>query len=448
MMNRFFIFCLCLLSIAFLPGIASAGIVNSFSINSASYPSNGGGAVSIEMDCTGDVQGYVLAIAHDSASITLTDINISGSAAEAAGAEFVVPGVGTDGGTLGVVLDFNAPYDGQSIASGANRQIANYVYSCNSEILQPDPDSVSDLTFVDGTLGDPLLENVMVIAGMAVYPTLNSGTYTCEAVAPPPPEDTVMSISADPACAIPGAGGTLSFHYQDEDDNIQGFTIAACYDCNLNLAQGTFNVTGSIVEAVGAEFVSHQVDNDCSDGEDGELIIGILCDAAPPFDGQTLPTTSVPLLVGTIDYSVDAAAPCETSLVIDFCNGINGNGNVALTNNVVINWGSVQDYTMTGTSVCVSPEEIFQRGDCNSDDKVDLADAAATLASQFLGYSISCADACDANDDGLVNMADSVWSLNWLFMFGAEHPAPGPYSDGPDPTGDSLPECDSDDTVC
>ena len=450
MTSRTFIAWSCAVLVALLPGAVFAGITDTFTVNSASYPSSGGGAVSISMNAaTGPVQGFVLAISHDSAAITLTDINVTGTATENAGAEFVIPGVSAAGGTLGVVLDFNAPYDGQTIFPGANIPIANYVYSCNGEIVQPDPDSVSALAFVDGQLGNPLLDNVMVIAGLAVYPSLNDGTFTCEAVEPPPPEDTVMSISADPPCAIPGGSGSLSFYYQDEDDNIQGFTIVACFDCDLSLTQGTFDITGSIVEAVGAEFVSHQVDNkDGSDTEWGELIIGILLDAAPPFAGQTLPTTSVPLRVGSIDYTVDADAACDTSLAVDFCDGVDGNGTVPLYNNVVIDFASIQNYLRIGTSVCVSAEEIFQRGDCNSDDKVDLADAAATLASQFLGYAILCADACDSNDDGHVNMADSVTTLNWLFMFGDEPPSPGPYNDGPDPSSDGLPECDSDDTAC
>ena len=94
------------------------------------------------------------------------------------------------------------------------------------------------------------------------------------------------------------------------------------------------------------------------------------------------------------------------------------------------------------------PEEIFQRGDCNSDDLADLADAASILANQFGNYEILCPDACDTNDDGLLNMADSVFLLNWLFKFGISPAAPGPYSDGADPTGDALPICDSDDTNC
>ena len=71
------------------------------------------------------------------------------------------------------------------------------------------------------------------------------------------------------------------------------------------------------------------------------------------------------------------------------------------------------------------------------------------LANQFGGAPVDCEDACDANDDGQMNMADPVYVLNWLFKFGPEPLAPGPFNDGPDPTDDdTLEECNSDDTSC
>ena len=146
--------------------------------------------------------------------------------------------------------------------------------------------------------------------------------------------------------------------------------------------------------------------------------------------------------------TVDDSAECEQDQEIYWCNDINGNGDVLLYNNVVIDYESVQEYERCGTTVFVVPEEVFQRGDCNSDDKVDLADSATILASQFGGLEILCPDACDANDDGAINMADSVYLLNWLFKFGDLPPDPGPYDDGPDPSTDSLPVCDSADTNC
>lgn len=49
-----------------------------------------------------------------------------------------------------------------------------------------------------------------------------------------------------------------------------------------------------------------------------------------------------------------------------------------------------------------------------------------------------CLDACDANDDGRVDLADSVFVLRFLFQFGGEPAAPGPFQPGPDPTADEL----------
>ena len=153
-------------------------------------------------------------------------------------------------------------------------------------------------------------------------------------------------------------------------------------------------------------------------------------------------------MIGCLSVTVDDSAECDQEQEINWCDDINGTGTVNLYNNVVIGYQSIQTYERNDTSVFVVPEEIFQRGDCNSDDKVDLADAASMLANQFGSYEISCPDACDSNDDGILNMADSVNILNYLFKFGPEPTAPGPFDDGPDPTEDSLPVCDSDDTLC
>ena len=38
----------------------------------------------------------------------------------------------------------------------------------------------------------------------------------------------------------------LCFFYRVPNDNIQGFQLAVCYDCNLCFIQGTFSVEGTI----------------------------------------------------------------------------------------------------------------------------------------------------------------------------------------------------------
>jgi hypothetical protein len=398
---------------------------------------------------------------HDPTVITLVEVS-TGADTDAAGAEFTITNLYANGGTLGVVLDFQTPFDGQTIPQGNDLHIASYSYFCNDSNIYTEgtpepPTATSALTLADGTLGTPALDNVIVVAGLSISPLQENGTFSCTPIGVPA-EDTTLWLETEfdtgaGNYAYHGQTGDLCFYYKDDDDYIQGFTFTICYDCNLTIHEDSWEFNGSILDQVGVEYLAVQVDDDCSDGETGELIVALLMDALPPFEGQTLPQTDYlnegRLLVGKMRVTVDDDAECNEDQPIYWCNDINGNGDVTLYNNVVIDFESVQIYERNDTWVSVVPEEIFQRGDCNSDDKVDLADSATMLANQFNGLDVLCPDACDANDDGTLNMADSVYLLNWLFKFGDLPPTPGPYDDGPDPTtDDTLPVCDSDDTNC
>ncbi|MGB1810348.1 MAG: hypothetical protein ACPHQT_08730 [Planctomycetota bacterium] len=419
---------------------------------------SGNGSARILMENAGETQGFVLSVTHPAADLTLTGIDLTGSETEATGAEFVVVDVYANGGTVGVVLDFEFPFDGQTIGAGSNLHIANYNYSDTVEIYiegeAAPADQIAALTFEDSAFGSPPLNNVVVTGGLSINPDLNDGNFSTPPVALPA-EDTELWVEADfdgnGNSAYLGETGDLCFYYADEDDNIQGFTMTLCYDCNLEIGSA-WDYNGSIVEEVGVEYLAVQVDSDDTDGDGCELIVAILLDALPPFDGQTLPQTADlnegRLLIGCLPVTVGMGAPCETDLLIEWCNDINGTGSVNLYNNAVINFNSIQNFTRNDGSVFVVPVPVFQRGDCNSDDKVDLADSATMLANQFNGLDILCADACDSNDDGQLNMADSVYLLNWLFKFGPVPSAPGPFNDGADPTEDDLPACAGDDEGC
>jgi hypothetical protein len=174
------------------------------------------------------------------------------------------------------------------------------------------------------------------------------------------------------------------------------------------------------------------------------MVVGILLDALPPFDGQTAPPTATPLLIGCSSVTVSPSAACDTCLGISFCDNVNGAGNVLIENIAIIDFESVQGVQKFPCQVCVVPEPVFQRGDCNDDTKVDLADAAKVLGWQFQGEPINCPDACDANDDGKINLADAVLLMNYLFKFGEGPADPGPETPGEDPTDDNLPECNND----
>ena len=424
--------------------------------------SAGDGCVMITLDNdVGPTQGFVLSISHDPAVITLVDINLDGTATETAGAEFVQTDFPAGGGTVGVVLDFSAPFGGQTIPAGQDTHIANFCYECVTEVTysgMPIPPTVTtDLTFVDGVFGSPALDNVVVVGGQSINPILENGSFDCVPVEVPL-EDTTFYCgpadfdgSTDPASpdgCIEGSEGEsveICFFYSDTDDNLQGVQIATCHSCDLEFT--SFDITGSIFDEVGAEFVNATFDNDPAGG--CHMTVGILLDALPPFDGQSVPPTATPLLIGCATATI-AAGTCGTDLEVGFCDVNSGPGNVLIKNIAVIDFESVQNFATVSCVVCVVPEQIFQRGDCNSDDKVDLADAAKILGWQFGGESILCPDACDANDDGKINLADSVLIMNYLFMGGDAPPDPGPIDgdDGPDPTADELGDCMGPDSTC
>ena len=88
------------------------------------------------------------------------------------------------------------------------------------------------------------------------------------------------------------------------------------------------------------------------------------------------------------------------------------------------------------TVECQTP---FQRGDCNVDGLVNIADGIYIMRFLFQGFApSSCFDACDHNGDGFVDVSDAVYVLGYIFQGGT--PPPPPFgSCGID--GDGVPGC-------
>ncbi|MCA8960345.1 MAG: dockerin type I repeat-containing protein [Planctomycetes bacterium] len=72
-------------------------------------------------------------------------------------------------------------------------------------------------------------------------------------------------------------------------------------------------------------------------------------------------------------------------------------------------------------------EGEFARGDSNDDGVVDISDVVFALEYLFVfGPIIPCFDAADVNNDSVVDISDSVYLLAYLFIFGPPPPAPFP----------------------
>jgi hypothetical protein len=99
--------------------------------------------------------------------------------------------------------------------------------------------------------------------------------------------------------------------------------------------------------------------------------------------------------------------------------------------------GYVVEY---GTKGMVSLE-LFVRGNVNDDQGTNIVDAISILNSLFSGGTLTCLDAADLDNDGVVNITDPIALLGFLFL-GTQPPvAPFPMC-GADPVQDAL-ECES-----
>jgi hypothetical protein len=84
-------------------------------------------------------------------------------------------------------------------------------------------------------------------------------------------------------------------------------------------------------------------------------------------------------------------------------------------------------------------EPAFLRGDADASGALEVTDAVNILAFLFLGtFQPMCADALDWDDNGVIEIADSLGSLSAQFLGGAPAPAPGSDTCGVDATADAL----------
>lgn len=82
-------------------------------------------------------------------------------------------------------------------------------------------------------------------------------------------------------------------------------------------------------------------------------------------------------------------------------------------------------------------QQQFIRGDVNGDGLVSYPDLCFLVSYLYIGGSIPCQDASDADDNGAVDVGDILYLHNYLFREGP--PPPPPFPDpGFDPTPDDL----------
>jgi len=91
---------------------------------------------------------------------------------------------------------------------------------------------------------------------------------------------------------------------------------------------------------------------------------------------------------------------------------------------------------------CAPPSAVFLRADANDDSKVDIADPIFTINWLIRnGPAPGCIASADANDDGKTDISDPLFTIAYRFMAGPVPAAPFPAC-GEDSTPDAL-ACDN-----
>ena len=442
-----------------------------------------------------DVQGVVLVFDWDGSLATGLDLLAADGAGMALeNAELVQTRVEDDFMIFAVIMDLDGQ-GGEMIPTGQDTgegvEIATARIRCDGP-----PTNINEIALVlaDGKYavvdGGPLLSNNITVGGRSIGAdeglSLDNGALSCQGEGP---KETICDNNVDddddgdtdcddsdcrnndPVCQDPGGddivfacGGdlgedgnpedemkgavestpTVTFYYRSDED-LQGLSMSVSYHCDLHAIEDSFDISGGALED--AEFVFLEVDNlgPGSDDDNCGFTLGVLVDATAPFDGRKLPKTGSFQELFTLDFLIENDADCGDCMWVKFMDGKNGAGDVAVKNLVSVDFFSQAPDELRNCAICVEGgRSLFIRGNCNFADQgttsVDIADPAAMVGFIFLNqFDAPCEDACDANDDGLLDAGDIVFILNYLFVGGSPHPpAPGPRQPGTDESADSL----------
>ena len=255
------------------------------------------------------------------------------------------------------------------------------------------------------------------------------------------PENTTFRIGQEVTGVIepiitvdPGGSGAVEFFLEDEDDEVWGFLLIVEFGEGVTIDD--FDITGTIIEAIGAELLLVNVNEDVLEAGT-RLFAGMFFDKFPPFAGQTLPPSPVPVKIGEVPF---VASPDPRVVPIDFSPGFENTQGTFFENGIFFSNDQVPPGTLVPATIVIGEIEYI-RGDCNQDGVIDVGDAVFLLNALFeKGDAPRCADACEMNLDGTVDLADVMGALQFLFAGGPPPSAPFPIcaSDG-DPIGCAEP---------
>lgn len=448
------------------PAIRDVLAVNSLSIG-ADSARDFGETVSLPLFASFDdpTQGLVMVFQWDGRKGLGEDLFLNNDAGQIFdGADMILSRIEDDYMIFAVLMDLVGD-DDPVIPPGQDQQIgtADVTCVCRGPRVEVTV-ALLHRSFKSLVPGGHVLDNMLIVDGFSVRMDdglqLNNGMFVCNSEEEPVEEPEVACGDVDddgnflPVEGAVGESVSVCFLYRspvtdEPTERIQGLQLSVSYDCNLQCDPTSLDTTGGVLDEVVPDFLEIQCDNipadDPADDDDCEMIAGILIEAVPPFEGETLPGTDVFRRLFCLDFTIGPNAECGSTLPLEFVNGLDGNDIIPIANVAAINNQDVLLATMN-CSVEVAGtlgEPEFIRGDCDFNGTTNVADGAAMVSHMFVmgeeRFDAPCLDACDADDSGELDITDPIFILSWLFIDGSPRPPlPGPVSPGPDPTVDPL----------
>ena len=383
------------------------------------YPGQSGIPLELTVSHVGSIEGIEIGLAASDSSLTIEDVILTGGVLEGLDLEFSSVQIDATGGTAAIswILDSTVPFT-TFLAPGADQLLGAVLCSVDDDLAVGE---TLFLDFIDG-VGAPPITNTVHSSAIALSPQTVAGQLQHFS-------GHHLALATTPA--LPGATDHLVDVILNNPVNVAGFSLAITYDAT-RMTCTEFGVLDTITELSDPEFVEEIIDV-----VPGQAIIGVLLDVIPPYDQQTIPASGLPLPVAKMFFSIDEQITVDTHVPIRFTDGI---GTPAIENVVVVGGASILPATVD-TYLRIDGVAQFIRGDADRNRRLDLADVINNVfyvTNQCPECPpILCMAALDANDDGRVDIADGVWTANYLFLQGPPPPAPFPQI-GPDPTPDTL----------
>ncbi len=212
---------------------------------------------------------------------------------------------------------------------------------------------------------------------------------------------------------------TLSEPDPGYEDHVQGFSAGGVHDPDLlellfGAPTGPISYLGGSFFPPSLEFFSFEI------APDGWWV-GVLFGGFNPiyFDATLEPVVRLKyrvkpdLLTGQTEFTTLAFSEDQGSPPVPIV--------------AVVGGTSIPGNVIDGTVTLLPFEgDLYNRGDCNVDGMINVADGMTILSELFSdGATPTCRAACDANGDGVYDIADPISLFNYV-LFGAA-PPPSPF---------------------